>query len=113
VLAVLPLARDRLILHRLDLDEQLAKSDVDYLLVTSHPPEAVAAGSKFTYTPAVRSRKGKARLRLEAGPDGMTLAAGTVTWDVPKGTKTEAVVVLAVSDASGQEVFHTFTLTVR
>jgi hypothetical protein len=113
LLVVLPKARDRLILHRVDGDELMAKAGVDYLMVTSQPPLTAAPGETFRYTPAVRSKKGNARLRLERGPDDMTLADGTLTWKVPADASDLVTVVLAVTDASGQEVFHTFTLAVR
>ena len=110
VLVVLSDARDRLVLQRVDVDELLAKSDADYLLVTSRPPATVTPGKPFSYAPAVRSNKGKVRLRLEGGPEGMTLADGRLTWSVPATFTDPVTVVLAVSDTPGRELFHTFTL---
>jgi hypothetical protein len=42
----------------------------------------------------------------------MKVDGTTVTWDIPADfTEREVKVVLTVSDASGQEVFHTFGLS--
>src|SRR5262249_59154437 len=49
--------------------------------------------------------------KLEAGPDGTKVAPdGTITWDVPKDWKGTESVIVTVSDSTGQEIFHTFTL---
>lgn len=113
LLVTVPASADRLVLHRFDLDALLEKSGTDYLLATGQPA-AVAAGSKFSFAPVVRSKKGGAKLRLTAGPAGMVVGpTGAVEWDVPaKAAGTTEVVTVAVSDASGQEVSHTFKLTI-
>jgi hypothetical protein len=105
---------DELILHRFDLDALLAKSDTDYLIITSDPPAVGVAGTKFEYAPAVKSKKGGVKIKLDAGPEGMKLGAdGKLTWDVPAYlVKQEVSVILTVSDSSGQEVFHTFKVPV-
>lgn len=112
LLVVLPEGRDRLILHRFDLDALLEKSGVDYLFVTSRPPSEAVRGSTYTYLPSVRSKKGGVKVRLESGPNGMKLTSdGKLTWAVPAGFEDrEADVILLVSDASGQEAFHTFKI---
>jgi S1-C subfamily serine protease len=101
--------KDRLALRRVDLAEQLERSGADYLVVTSRPPEA-ARGRRFVYAPLVLSKKGGVKLRLESGPNGMELADGRLSWEVPASYTGLATVVLAVSDASGREVLHSFTL---
>jgi hypothetical protein len=113
LLAALPADRTKLVLLRVDADAVRDKAGVDYLEVASRPPASVTPGKAFHYTPAVRSKKGKARLRLEGGPPGMKLADGQLTWDVPADQFESVTVVLAVTDASGQEVFHTFTLAIH
>jgi hypothetical protein len=61
---------------------------------------------------AVKSKKGGVKYRLEAGPKGMSVAAdGKVTWKAPAEGGTEDV-ILSVSDATGQEIFHTFKVFV-
>ncbi|HEY1188298.1 MAG TPA: hypothetical protein VGE74_11610, partial [Gemmata sp.] len=110
LIAVLAPSGDKLILHRFDLEAALDKAGVDYLFVVSRPPGAVP-GRAFKYAPEVKSKKGGVKIKLDAGPDGMKVAAdGTVTWDVPEGWAGGESVILTVTDKSGQEVFHTFTL---
>jgi hypothetical protein len=62
----------------------------------------------------VRSKKGGATIRLDIGPEGMKVAAdGTLTWNVPENyADTSVSVLLTVSDKSGQETFHAFTVPV-
>jgi hypothetical protein len=45
----IPPAKDWLVLHRFDLNEMLAKSNLDYLIVTSQPPPSVKRGETYTY----------------------------------------------------------------
>jgi S1-C subfamily serine protease len=104
---------DSLILRRLDLVEQLKKTGIDYLLVLSRPPAAVA-GKPFSYRLDIRSRNGGVKVKLESGPDGLQVSQqGQVTWSVPADFK-EAVadVLLTLSDASGQEVFHSLKIPI-
>ena len=105
---------DKLHLHRFNLKDRLEKAGTDYLVVASRPPALARRGVKFSVRPEVLSKKGGVKLKLEAGPDGMAVDGETVTWDVPAdAADAEANVILLVSDASGQEVFHTFKLAVR
>ncbi|HEY1190280.1 MAG TPA: hypothetical protein VGE74_21790, partial [Gemmata sp.] len=111
--AVLHATGNKVTIHALDLEALLTKAGVDYLFVVSRPPAAVR-GEVFGYKPEVKSKKGGVKVKLDAGPDGMKVAAdGTVTWDVPKDFDEATVsVILTVSDSSGQETFHSFTLPV-
>ncbi|AMV22815.1 hypothetical protein VT84_00285 [Gemmata sp. SH-PL17] len=105
--------RDELIVHPFDFDALLAKSGANYLLVTSEPPGEAAAGTKFEYAPVVKSKKGGVKFKLDAGPEGAKLVDGKLVWDVPAAmVKQEVSVILTVSDASGQELFHTFRVSV-
>jgi S1-C subfamily serine protease len=115
VIITLPKENDRLVLRRFDVDEALAKSGVDYLLVTSDPPASARRGATYRYQMAVKSRKGGVECRLGSGPKGLQVsAAGLVTWEVPAGFRAaEAEVLISVTDASGQEAFHTFKIQVR
>jgi hypothetical protein len=114
-LVVIPETNDRVVLYRFDLAEVLAKSEADYLLVTSRPPTAAAKGSAYTYKLEVKSKKGGVKYRLDSGPPGMEVSAdGLVKWKVPAGfADAETEVIVNVSDASGQEWFQTFTVHVR
>lgn len=110
LLATLTPGSDGLVLRRTDLGEQLARSGADYLVVVSRPPDAVP-GKQFVYPIAARSKKGGVKVKLDAGPDGMRVTAdGRVEWDVPPGFAKPVRVILTVTDASGQEVMHTFEL---
>jgi hypothetical protein len=115
LLVTIPNTNDRLILRRFDLDELLAKADVDYLFVVSQAPLGVKLGEKMTYPLVVKSRKGGVKYKLESGPPGMTVsAAGVLTWTVPADLADKSAdVILTVSDSTGQEVFHTFSLAVQ
>jgi hypothetical protein len=97
----------------LDLDQELAKSGVDFLFVSSRPPAAVEAGRPFGYQVVVKSKQGNAKISLASGPEGMqVIAGGKVAWTPTPEDRGEHSVIVAVSDASGQEVFQTFRVTV-
>jgi predicted Zn finger-like uncharacterized protein len=115
LLVVLPETQDRLLLYRVDVDELLAKSDIDYLVVLSRPPASAVQGQTLNYVPSVKSRKGGVKVKLESGPPGMTVSGqGRVSWKVPADfAPGEVDVILGIGDASGQETFQTFRLTVR
>jgi hypothetical protein len=115
LLVALAPAHDRLVLHRVDVDALLAKADHDYLLVFSRPPETAVRGQTYTYTPVVKAKKGGVKIKVDAGPDGMKAAAdGTITWAVPANyEEKEVFIITTVSDATGQEIFHTFRLVVK
>ncbi len=114
LIVVLPVSMDQLILHRFDPDAALESSGVDYLLVTSQPPASAKRGRTFTYQVGIKSKKGGVTYRLDAAPLGMEVSpTGMIKWEIPaEGKDTETDVILTVRDASGQEVFHTFTLKV-
>ncbi len=96
-------------LRRVNLAEQLEKSDTDYLVVVSRPPTA-KPGTAFSYKLEVLSKKGGVKFKLESGPEGLAVSdKGEVTWKVPaKQAESDEDVLVTVSDSSGQEVFHNF-----
>jgi len=100
---------DRVLLRRVDLVEMLNKAGVDYLFVASKSPGATK-GATFSYRLDIRSKKGSPRVKLEYGPTGMQVTPeGQVTWAVPQDfSERRADVLLTITDASGQEVFHNF-----
>jgi len=110
---VLADAADSLTIYRFNLDEELKKTDVDYLFVLSVPPAVVHPSASVQYQLDVRSKRGTVKYRLEAGPPGAAVSpTGLVSWS-PKGADPEEkVLIVAVGDASGQEIFHTFKLKV-
>src|SRR5262249_10300016 len=115
LLVVIPPAKDRLVLYRFHLEQELDKAGVDYLYVQSRPATTAVKGQTYACQVSVKSKKGGVKFKLDSGPEGMKVSPeGKLTWDVPRNfSATEADVILTVSDASGQEVFHTFKLAVR
>jgi hypothetical protein len=114
LLVTLGATKDRLVLRRLDLAEQLEKSGSDYLVVLSRPP-VTQPGARFTYQLDIRSKKKGVKVKLESGPQGLKVnPAGKVTWKVPaKPDGREADVLLTVSDRSGQEILHRFKIEIE
>ncbi len=112
VLAVLAATGDKVYLNAFDLKAVLNKSGTDFLIVVSQPPSAVL-DKTYRYKPEVLSKKGEVKLKLESGPDGMKIDGNEIVWDVPKSHPKIADVILTVSDKSGQETFHTFTIAVN
>jgi predicted Zn-dependent protease with MMP-like domain len=115
LLVVIPSSKDKLVLHRVNMDQEFEKAGVDFLFVTSQPPTVTGKGADYTYQLAVKSKKGGVKAKLDAGPAGMTLSPeGKLTWPVAKDFAEASVnVVLTIGDSSGQEVFHTFHITVK
>jgi S1-C subfamily serine protease len=110
VVAVLPRPADKIVLYKVDVDTELAKSDLDYLFVASQPAPAVP-GKRFEYPIDARAKKGGLKYKLEFGPDGLVVGAdGKVTWDVPADFTRPESVAVTISDASGQEMIHSFEL---
>jgi hypothetical protein len=111
ILVTVPLIGDSLVIRRFDPEAALEASGIDYLFVASAAPTQARAGTPWEYPVAVRSKRGGAKFKLEIAPDGMTVdEKGRISW-TPQETGSFAVVLL-VSDAGGQEVYHQFTITV-
>jgi len=115
LLVAIPPARDKLVLYKLDIEAALAQSETDYLVVLSTPPPTATRGKAYTYPLEVKARKGGVKVKVDAGPPGMKIdGKGVLTWDVPKSfDDNEASVILTVTDATGQEIFHTFRVVVE
>src|SRR5580704_15457617 len=58
LLVTIPEKKDRLILHRFDIEAALKKADVDFLLVTSQPAPLVKKGTTWSYRPEAKSKNG-------------------------------------------------------
>ena len=112
LLAVLPVSKDRLFLHRIDIEQQLRDAGIDYLIVLSQPPAEVIPGQEFQYQIEARAKQGKVEYNLESAPDGMTLSAdGLVNWVVPADLEdSEVNVIITLRDATGQQIFHNLKL---
>jgi hypothetical protein len=113
LVVLVPNKNDRLLLYRFDPVQALEKSDLNCPVVTSDPP-GLRKGATFEYRMAVHSKQGGVKCKLESGPDGMTVSPeGVVKWDVPANFLIgEMQVTVTVSDKSGQDVAHTFRLSV-
>ena len=113
LLAIITSTKQKLILHRLDLEKKLEASGIDYLLVTSAPPLEFKPVSAVTYQMTAKAKKSPATFKLDDGPPGMTVTpSGLLKWNVPGSFKEpEVSVIVTVADAAGQEIFHTFRMT--
>jgi hypothetical protein len=113
VVIAVPKTNDRVILHRFDLDKELAKAGVDYLFVTSQPPPVAKKGDTYSYQPTAKAKKGDVMFRVDAGPPGMKVDGdGKLTWPVPPDFAEGEVSVILTAAPGGQETFHTFRLVV-
>jgi hypothetical protein len=112
VLAILPDARNSVVLRRFDIKEELKASGTDDLVVLSSPPSTVRLGGKLSYQIDAWSKAGGVTCRLEAGPQGMTVSGdGLLTWTADRRIGNEkGHVVVVVRDAAGQVVRHAFGL---
>ncbi len=115
VIVVLPGSNDKLILHRFDMDAALNNANFDYLFVASTPPTSARKGELMTHVLNVKSKRGGVLCKLLNGPAGMTVSpTGQVAWQVsPTANAGEADVLIAVNDASKQEIFYSFKITIR
>lgn len=113
-LVTLPASNDRIELQRLNIDEALEASGVDYLVVDSQAPATAETGKTYAYAIKVKSKKGGVKFGLDAAPPEMKIAAdGKLNWPVPKDLADEKVnVVVSVGDASGQSTYHTFAIEI-
>ena len=115
LLVIVPATRDQLVLRRLDVTAALDKAGIDYLYVTSLPPATAAPGSTLTYAVEVKSKRGGVHCTLDSGPEGMTLSDdGKLQWAVPAGEPNgRQGVIITIKDASGQEILHSFNITIH
>ncbi len=107
--------RTHLTLRRFNLTDALNKADIDYLFVSSSPVRAARPGKHYRYVIQSQSRRGGLQYKLDSGPKGMTLSPqGVLEWDVPAGYAPAVEnIIVTIRDRSGQELFHTFTITIE
>tara|TARA_R110000868_G_scaffold306224_2_gene567346 strand:- start:53744 stop:57679 length:3936 start_codon:yes stop_codon:yes gene_type:complete len=115
VLIYLPDSNDEVVLQHFDLEQTLAQTEQDYLFVSRGPSAQATRDKRYTSPIQVRTRQGKARFQLSAGPDGMTISSrGELEWKVPPAFPDSQVnVIVNISDATGYELFHAFSITVN
>jgi hypothetical protein len=111
VLITIPYSNDGLVIRKFDVGQELDRSGIDYLFVTSAPVTEAVKGETYRYAITAKSKRGSVRFKLESGPEGMTVSdKGEVTWAVPADAESREDVIITVSDASGQETFHTYAV---
>jgi hypothetical protein len=107
-------SRDAICIYRVKLDEELAKTPIDYMFVDSSAPKTVGPGKKFEYRVVGKTKQGTPTYTLTTAPKGMTLAPdGTLNWDsstAAAGSTQE--VAVTVKSPSGQELVHRFRFVV-
>jgi hypothetical protein len=110
VLVTLGEGGDHLILRPFDLAKELDAEGIDYLFVESAPICHALRGTIYRYKMQIRSKKGGVKTELQSGPKGMTVNKdGVILWSVPtRPTEDHATVIIQISDASGQTIFHSF-----
>jgi hypothetical protein len=115
VLLTIPASNDQLVIRKFDVDAALKKSPLDYLFVASVPQRYAAKGATYAYQIEVKSKKDKVQYSLTSGPKGMTLSpTGRLVWDVSADlAESEVPVIVTITDAAGQEIFHSFTIHCR
>lgn len=115
LMITIPDSKDRLVLRRFDLVEELGQAGIDYLYVNSRPARIALKGQRFVYQLDVKSKRGNVQYSLESGAPGMTLSkTGKLEWGVPAHYQgKEESIIISIRDASGQELFHTFKIAVQ
>lgn len=114
LIATLPPSNDRIHIRKFNLGELLNKADVDYLFVDSQPPVKTFVGSALDYPINVRSKRGEVQFELMSGPKGMSVSdEGRVRWSATGTDAGTESIIVAIKDASGQQIFHTFRLEIR
>ncbi len=110
-LAILALTDNKIDFVTIDLEAELKKSNLDYLLFRSQPPQAVVAGQSLAYQTAVISNKPAVKVSLAAGPAGMQIDdQGKLTWQASTEESGDVDVILSATNADGQEAFQTFRI---
>ncbi|MCE9604350.1 MAG: hypothetical protein K8U03_05530 [Planctomycetia bacterium] len=110
-IVIVPPSNDRLVVHRVNIEELLAASTRDFLFAASLPPTNVAPGTLFEYRMDVKTRRGKASFRLETKPDGMEISPeGVIRWTAPASFANKQSVVVRLSDGMGAETSQSFEI---
>ena len=114
LLLTLPDKNNQVVVRRLDLQVELAKSGDDHLYVVSLPPASAAPGSAVSYQIETLSKSAVNKYKLEQGPKGLTLSeTGLVQWKpTPQDAGDVASVLISVGNGGGKEALHSFDLVV-
>lgn len=105
---------DRLVLRKFDLAASLEAEGIDYLFVESAPLRTAERGTTYKYPIIVRSKRGNVKMSLQTAPHSMDIGKdGVLRWIVPTGAQArEDTVIIQISDDSGQQIFHSFKITI-
>jgi hypothetical protein len=110
-LVILNPKRDALFVYPFNLDEELARSEIDNLFFLSSPPEVIPADRPFSHQVVVKSKRGNVALNLTEGPAGMTLnAAGSLEWPAPVAG--DHTLTITARDGSGLETRQSLRINV-
>ncbi len=114
VIVTLPKERNRLILHRVDIEKLLEQSATNRLFFTSKPPEVFEPGKRFAYQLEAKSTAGEPEFFLDDGPEGMEIALnGRLSWQVPASESNPQNIIVRVRDSSGAERLQAFEIKPR
>lgn len=111
----LPAGNDRIVSRPWNVLQKLKSEKRDYFYLTSIPPLSVQVGKTLDYRIQVQSSGKKVRISLEDGPDGAELTRkNQLKWTVPEGyAETWARFLLTITNAEGQELFHSFEVAIH
>ncbi len=111
----LPAGNDRLVSHAWDFPGDLKSRQEKYLFLESVPPLAAIRGETLEYRLQVQTNGKKVRIALEDGPAGAKLTKkNQLRWKVPTDhAEAWARFLLTVSNADGQELFHSFEVAIQ
>jgi S1-C subfamily serine protease len=115
VLVLAPQGNDRVVVRRFDPVAELTRLGVDYLFVSSRAPLRAIKGREYSYQVTAECKNGPVAYKLDSGPAGMSISqSGLLTWRIPPAfPQQSAPVILTVSDALGQERFHSYLLEIE
>ncbi|WP_339733483.1 hypothetical protein [uncultured Gimesia sp.] len=115
VMVYLPLSNNQIDLYRIKFEDAAESCEFDYLFVTSLPITLAKRGETYEYPIKARSKQGGIQYQIAAGPPGMTVSSdGVVQWQVPVDyPRYKASVLMSLTDASQQTIFHKYEIAVR
>jgi hypothetical protein len=114
VLATLSAGGDAVDFYRFDPIGDLEKSDLDYLIVLSSPPNEIETGAKFEYTPKVATNAKSWSIEMLDSPDDAKVEKHKVVWEVPADYQSDtADFLLRISNPNEDEVYHEFRLSLK
>jgi hypothetical protein len=96
----------------LDVAASIRKAERPVVAVLDAPGPAVR-GARFRYLPDAVATRSPVTARLDFGPEGMTLTADGLAWDVPKDYPgADVVATLTLSAPGAAEVSHVLRIAV-